>query len=105
MTLSRGYYFAYIIFNYNTPTKDNKTAATPHTNRTRIEEPNVPVKSERNKFFMEAPSCVLTIKIPTIESKIPKAATIIGAITNFIEQPGNTAPRAAVARIEPQYDS
>ncbi len=67
----------------------------------RIEEPRVPVSRDRRRPLMLAFSLVRTIKIPITESKIPMAATIIGAIT-YLNPPGRAAPRAAVARIDPQ---
>jgi len=59
--------------------------------------------------FWEAPSLVRTTKIPTIESSVPTAAITIGATTALSCRAGlprkAAAPRAAVARIEPAYDS
>ena len=73
----------------------------------------VPSESECRRFFIVAFSLVRTAKIPIIERTIPTAAISIGARTAFSCIPDSTAavvlyaaaPSAAVARIEPQYDS
>ena len=60
-------------------------------------------------IFMSASSLVLTKKIPKIDKKTPIAAIIIGANTAFCCISGFAikadAPRAAVERMDPQYDS
>ncbi len=69
----------------------------------------IPLLSAAIKVFMDASSFVLTRKIPNIERNTPIAAIIIGAKTAFCCIWGFAikaeAPRAAVERIEPQYDS
>ena len=74
----------------------------------KIELRLVPKASEFSKSFIFAFSLVRTEKIPIMESNIPTAAISIGTITalNCIsvspEWIKAAAPRAAVARIEPQ---
>jgi hypothetical protein len=71
----------------------------------------VPKERDLNRFFRVALSLVLTENIPTIERNIPTAAISMGAITALYcittspELDNAAAPSAAVARIEPQYDS
>ena len=71
----------------------------------------VPTDSDFSNSFMPASSRVRTAKIPMMESKIPTAAISIGAITalNCISVSPvpikAAAPSAAVASIDPQYDS
>ena len=71
----------------------------------------VPRESACNSSFIFAPSRVRTVKIPMMESRIPTAAISIGAMTAlncisvFPEPIKAAAPSAAVARMEPQYDS
>ena len=71
----------------------------------------VPKESERSSSFIPAFSFVRTVNIPSIDSNMPTAAMSIGAITalNCIstspDDMNAAAPRADVARIEPQYDS
>ena len=71
----------------------------------------VPRLNAPRSSFIPAPSFVLTKKIPNNESNTPAAAMSIGANTALSCNPSTAevanaaAPRAAVARIEPAYDS
>ena len=68
----------------------------------------VPKPSALSSCFMSASSLVRTAKIPMMESTIPIAAISMGAITalnciSVLPVPMKAAaPKAAVARIEPQ---
>ena len=66
----------------------------------------VPSESERSKSFIEAPSLVLTRKMPINDKKMPTAAIIIGATTALscisAFMANAVAPKAAVDRILPQ---
>ena len=67
-----------------------------------------PTPSERSSWRIVAPSFVRTRKMPTIERRMPTAAISIGAstalscIASLPDEAKAAAPRAAVARIEPQ---
>ena len=71
----------------------------------------VPLLNAASSFFMFVSSLVLTIKIPIIDNTTPTAAISIGAniafscIPSIVDLAKAAAPRAAVARIEPAYDS
>ena len=71
----------------------------------------VPSESERNSVFMLAFSFVRTANMPRIDRMMPTAAMSIGAMTALNCASGCSAltnaaaPRAEVARMEPQYDS
>ena len=66
----------------------------------------VPTESDVSRFFIVAPSFVLTMKMPISERNMPTAAIIIGAMTALSCMSGLSAnavaPRAAVLRILPQ---
>ena len=71
----------------------------------------VPSESAPSRFFMVAFSLVRTEKMPIIDSSMPTAAMSMGATTALYcitTSPCSryaAAPRALVARMEPQYDS
>ena len=78
----------------------------------------VPTASEPSRSLIEAFSLVFTVKMPMMESMMPTAAISMGAITALscrataasspiteAAPAAAAAPSAAVARIEPQYDS
>jgi len=78
--------------------------------RIRIELPKVPRNKARSRFFWVASSLQRTRKIPTMDRIMPMAETRRGASTALMgciplastAEAGRAAPRAAVARIEPQ---
>ena len=81
--------------------------------KTRTEARMMPLPRAHSSFFWDAPSSVLTTKQPTIEQMMPMAAMTMGSAAAFMASCGSpgarmvmaATPRAALARIEPQYDS